>query len=149
MYSLLLAIIYLAFISLGLPDALLGAAWPSMYLQFGVPVSYAGAVSMIIAAGTVISSLMSDRLTRRLGAGRVTAFSVLMTAAVRSATGSAKNADPPLPVSAGMMKSARVKTALRSSDRGSETWLQPRAVNVSTVLYWNESGMIAAVKTLR
>lgn len=70
MYSLLLAIIYLAFISLGLPDALLGAAWPSMYLQFGVPVSYAGAVSMIIAAGTVISSLMSDRLTRRLGAGR-------------------------------------------------------------------------------
>ena len=81
MYSLLLAIIYLAFISLGLPDALLGAAWPSMYLQFGVPVSYAGAVSMIIAAGTVISSLMSDRLTRRLGAGRVTAFSVLMTAA--------------------------------------------------------------------
>ena len=69
MYSLLLAIIYLAFISLGLPDALLGAAWPSMYLQFGVPVSYAGAVSMIIAAGTVISSLMSDRLTRR-AAGR-------------------------------------------------------------------------------
>ena len=69
MYSLLLAIIYLAFISLGLPDALLGAAWPSMYLQFGVPVSYAGAVSMIIAAGTVISSLMSDRLTRRLGRG--------------------------------------------------------------------------------
>ena len=50
MYSLLLAIIYLAFISLGLPDALLGAAWPSMYLQFGVPVSYAGAVSMIIAS---------------------------------------------------------------------------------------------------
>ena len=73
MYSLLLAIIYLAFISLGLPDALLGAAWPSMYLQFGVPVSYAGAVSMIIAAGTVISSLMSDRLTRRLGAGRAVA----------------------------------------------------------------------------
>lgn len=67
MYSLLLAIIYLAFISLGLPDALLGSAWPSMYVQFGVPVSYAGAISMIIAVGTVVSALMSDALTRRLG----------------------------------------------------------------------------------
>ena len=81
MYSLLLAIIYLAFISLGLPDALLGSAWPSMYVQFGVPVSYAGAISMIIAVGTVVSALMSDALTRRLGTGRVTAISVLLTAA--------------------------------------------------------------------
>ncbi len=77
---LLLAIIYLAFVSLGLPDALLGAAWPSMYPQFGVPVSYAGIISMIIALGTIISSLMSDRLTRRLGAGRVTVISVAVTA---------------------------------------------------------------------
>ena len=80
MAHLLLAIIYLAFISLGLPDALLGAAWPSMYPQFDVPVSYAGIISMIIALGTVVSSLQSDRLTKKLGTGKVTALSVLMTA---------------------------------------------------------------------
>ena len=81
MTHLLLAIIYLAFISLGLPDALLGSAWPIMYEEFGVPLSYAGIVAMIISAGTIISSLMSDRLTRVLGAGKVTAVSVTMTAA--------------------------------------------------------------------
>lgn len=81
MVHLLLVIIYLAFISLGLPDSLLGAAWPSMRLEFGVPLSWVGAVSMIIAAGTIVSSLLSDRLTRRLGTGRVTAISVGMTAA--------------------------------------------------------------------
>lgn len=81
MVNLLLAVIYLSFISLGLPDSLLGAAWPMMYTQFQVPVSYAGGVSMIIAAGTIFSSLMSDRLTRRLGTGKVTAFSVGVTAA--------------------------------------------------------------------
>lgn len=80
MYSLLLAVIYAAFVSLGLPDSLLGAAWPVMQKEFGVPVSYAGCVSMIIAAGTVVSSLLSDRLTKRLGTNRVTAFSVLLTA---------------------------------------------------------------------
>lgn len=80
MVHLLLVIIYLSFISLGLPDALLGAAWPSMYPQFDVPVSYAGIISMIIALGTVVSSLQSDRLTKKLGTGKVTAFSVLMTA---------------------------------------------------------------------
>lgn len=80
MVHLLLAIIYLAFISLGLPDALLGAAWPSMYPQFDVPVSYAGIISTIIALGTVVSSLQSDRLTKKLGTGKVTALSVLMTA---------------------------------------------------------------------
>ncbi len=80
MVHLLLVIIYLAFISLGLPDALLGAAWPSMYPQFDVPVSYAGIISMIIALGTVISSLQSDQLTKKLGTGKVTALSVLMTA---------------------------------------------------------------------
>ena len=81
MTQLLLAIIYLAFISLGLPDGLLGAAWPTMYQEFAVPVSYAGAVSMIISFGTILSSLQSDRLTRRLGTGKVTAISVGMTAA--------------------------------------------------------------------
>lgn len=81
MTQLLLAIIYLAFISLGLPDGLLGAAWPTMYQEFAVPVSYAGAVSMIISFGTILSSLQSDRLTKRLGTGKVTAISVGMTAA--------------------------------------------------------------------
>jgi len=80
MTHLLLAIIYVAFISLGLPDALLGAAWPSMYRDFSVPVSYSGIIFMIIAGGTIVSSLQSDRLTKRLGAGSVTAISVLTTA---------------------------------------------------------------------
>jgi fucose permease len=80
MLQLLLAIIYLSFISLGLPDSLLGSAWPTMYKELGVPVSYAGVISMIIAIGTIISSLLSDRITRKLGAGKVTAISVSMTA---------------------------------------------------------------------
>ncbi|MBR5508772.1 MAG: MFS transporter [Lachnospiraceae bacterium] len=81
MVHILLIIIYLSFISLGLPDALLGAAWPIMYQEFQVPISWAGAVSMIIAIGTIVSSLQSDRLTRRFGTGMVTAASVAMTAA--------------------------------------------------------------------
>lgn len=81
MTSLLLIIIYLAFISLGLPDALLGSAWPTMYQELGASVSWAGIISMIIAAGTIVSSLASDRLTRKLGAGKVTAISVFLTAA--------------------------------------------------------------------
>ena len=80
MISLLLAIIYMAFISLGLPDALLGAAWPIMHIDLGVPISYAGIISLFIAAGTVVSSLMSDRMTKWLGPGKVTAISVGMTA---------------------------------------------------------------------
>lgn len=80
MFQLLLAIIYLAFISLGLPDSLLGSAWPIMYQEFSVPVSYAGGISMIIAAGTIVSSLQCDRLTRKFGTGKVTAVSVLTTA---------------------------------------------------------------------
>lgn len=80
MTSLLLIIIYLAFISLGLPDSLLGSAWPSMYQELGASVSWAGIITMIIAAGTIVSSLASDHLTRKLGAGKVTAISVGMTA---------------------------------------------------------------------
>ena len=80
MFSLLLTVIYLAFISLGLPDSLLGSVWPTIYQEFNVPVSYAGAIFMIISAGTIVSSLQSDRLTKLLGTGKVTAFSVLMTA---------------------------------------------------------------------
>ena len=80
MVHLLLFIIYLSFISLGLPDALLGAAWPIMSQEFTVPVSYAGGISLIVAMGTVVSSLQSDRLTKWLGAGKVTAISVATTA---------------------------------------------------------------------
>ena len=80
MIHLLLAVIYLSFISLGLPDALLGSAWPTIYEEFQVPVSYAGIISMIISAGTIVSSLSSDRLTLKLGTGKVTAFSVALTA---------------------------------------------------------------------
>lgn len=80
MTHLVLTIIYIAFISLGLPDALLGSAWPTMYVQFSVPLSYAGIISMIIALGTIISSLQSDRMTKRFGVGLVTAMSVAMTA---------------------------------------------------------------------
>ena len=80
MVSLLLPVIYLAFISLGLPDALLGAAWPSMYPQLGAGVSWAGGVSMIISVGTIVSSLASDWLNNKLGTGRVTALSVATTA---------------------------------------------------------------------
>lgn len=80
MISLLLAIIYVAFISLGLPDSLLGSAWPQMHLDLGVSLSWAGIISMIIALGTVISSLLADKLIYKLGTGKVTAISVLMTA---------------------------------------------------------------------
>ena len=81
MFSLLLPLIYLSFISLGLPDGLLGAAWPSMYTGLGVPVSGAGILSAIICVGTILSSLATDRLTRRLGTGKVTAISIALTAA--------------------------------------------------------------------
>ncbi len=80
MFQLLLVIIYISFISLGLPDSLLGSAWPSIYPKLQVPISYAGIISMIIAMGTIVSSLQSDRLTRKLGTGKVTAISVGITA---------------------------------------------------------------------
>ncbi len=80
MTTLLLLIIYLAFISLGLPDSLLGAAWPTIYAELNVPVSYVGIIAMIIALGTIISSLQSDRLTYKIGTGKVTAISVATTA---------------------------------------------------------------------
>ena len=80
MTHLLIAIIYLAFISLGLPDAVFGGSWPTMYQEFGVPVSFAGIVTVIISIGTIISSLQSDRMTYKFGTGKVTAVSVAMTA---------------------------------------------------------------------
>ena len=81
MYSLLLAIIYVAFVSLGLPDSLVGAGWPVMHQDLGVPVAFAGIITMIIALGTIVSSLASERVTLRFGPGVVTATSVGMTAA--------------------------------------------------------------------
>ena len=80
MFSLLLALIYMAFISLGLPDGLLGSAWPVMHTEMAVPEAYMGIVSMIISGGTIVSSLFSDKITRRLGTGLVTALSVSLTA---------------------------------------------------------------------
>ena len=81
MLTFLIVIIYLSFISLGLPDSLLGSAWPVMRLEFGASLDFAGVISMIITAGTIVSSLLSDRTTRKFGAGVVTAVSVGMTAA--------------------------------------------------------------------
>lgn len=78
MMSLLL-IIYLSFISLGLPDALLGSAWPTVYQQINVPLSYSGIIFVIISLGTVISSLNSDRLTKKFSPSIVTSVSVAMT----------------------------------------------------------------------
>lgn len=80
MVTLLLLVIYVAFISLGLPDALLGVAWPLMQVEYAVPVSLAGLVSMTISVNTIISSVLSGRVLKRFGTGRVTFVSVLMTA---------------------------------------------------------------------
>ncbi|AIZ14826.1 sugar MFS transporter [Bifidobacterium catenulatum] len=80
MVNLLLAVIYVAFVSLGLPDAVLGAAWPTMSVDLGAPISWAGGISMTISAGTIVSALLSDRMTLRFGAGKVTAVSVALTA---------------------------------------------------------------------
>lgn len=76
----LLILIYIAFISLGLPDSLLGSSWPAISRELSVSVSYAGIVSMIVSGGTIVSSLLSDRLIHRLGTGKVTLVSVFMTA---------------------------------------------------------------------
>jgi len=81
MYSFLLALIYLAFISLGLPDSLLGAGWPVMHTELGVSVSFMGIISMVISGGTIVSSLLSDKLTHKFGTRAVTVTSVLLTVA--------------------------------------------------------------------
>ncbi|MGL5314602.1 MAG: MFS transporter [Peptostreptococcaceae bacterium] len=81
MLKVLLVIIYIAFISLGLPDAILGSAWPMIYQDLNVPISYAGVATMIVAGGTIVSSFFSEKLIRRFGTGKVTTFSVFLTAA--------------------------------------------------------------------
>lgn len=80
MATLLLIIIYIAFISLGLPDSLLGVAWPEMQPEFAIPASYAGFVSITGSSGTILSSLLSGRFLKRFGTGKVTFVSVLLTA---------------------------------------------------------------------
>lgn len=82
MASLLLAVIYVAFISLGLPDSLLGSAWPTMSQDLNVPVAWAGGISAVISMFTIVSALLSDRMTLKFGAGKVTAVSVALTAAL-------------------------------------------------------------------
>ncbi len=81
MASFLLFFIYIAFIGLGLPDSLFGTAWPAIYADFNLPISYGSFISSTVACGTIISSLLSARLIRRFGTSNVTAFSTLMTAA--------------------------------------------------------------------
>ena len=80
MFSLLLAIIYLAFISLGLPDSILGSGWPVMHGDLNVPTSFVGIISMTMSAGTIVSSLLSDRLIHKLGVGLITTISAMLTA---------------------------------------------------------------------
>jgi fucose permease len=80
MATFFLIIIYAAFISLGLPDSLLGVAWPAMQPGYHVPFSFAGFISMIISGGTIVSSLLSSRFLKRFGTGKVTFISVFMTA---------------------------------------------------------------------
>ncbi|WP_010283049.1 MFS transporter [Bacillus timonensis] len=80
MATFLLIIIYLAFISLGLPDSLLGVAWPVMQSDFDAPLETAGLLFMTIAGGTIISSLASGKILKRFGTGRLTFFSTLLTA---------------------------------------------------------------------
>lgn len=80
MYSLLLALIYIAFMSLGLPDSLLGSGWPVIHNDLNVPISFMGIISMVISGGTIVSSLLSDKLTRKLGTRILTVISVFLTA---------------------------------------------------------------------
>ena len=80
MATILLVFIYTFYIGLGIPDSLLGSAWPAIYGEFHVPISYASFISAIISAGTVISSLFSTKVIARLGTAKVTAISTTLTA---------------------------------------------------------------------
>ena len=84
MATLLLIIIYIAFIGLGLPDSLFGTAWPAIYNELSLPLSLGSAVTIIITCGTITSSLFSSRVIAKFGTGKVTAFSTAMTAAAIS-----------------------------------------------------------------
>lgn len=80
MATLLLIIIYFAFIGLGLPDSLFGTAWPAIYAEYGLPFSMGSIVTIIITCGTITSSILSARVIARFGTGKVTAVSTAMTA---------------------------------------------------------------------
>ena len=80
MTILLLIFIYIFYIGLGIPDSLLGTAWPAIYAEFHAPISYVSFVSMIISGGTVASSLLSARIIAKLGTPKVTALSTSLTA---------------------------------------------------------------------
>lgn len=80
MATLLLAVIYTAFIGLGIPDSLFGTAWPAIYREFSLPISFASFVTVTTSCGTVVSSLMSSQVIRRFGTARVSAFSTALTA---------------------------------------------------------------------
>ena len=80
MASVLLIVIYIAFIGLGLPDSLFGTAWPAIYADFDLPISFGSIVTSTVACGTIVSSLISARLIHRFGTSRVSAFSTLFTA---------------------------------------------------------------------
>ena len=81
MAVVLLVVIYVAFVGLGVPDSLFGAAWPAMHVDLGIPVSWGSAVTMVTCCGTIVSSLSSAALISRFGTGRVTAVSTALTAA--------------------------------------------------------------------
>ena len=76
----LLVVIYVAFIGLGLPDTILGAAWPLMHPDLSVPISAAGILSIIASIGTIISSLLTPKFLRILGTGKLVAYSIALTA---------------------------------------------------------------------
>ncbi len=80
MATVLLIIIYIAFIGLGIPDSLFGTAWPAIYSDFGLPISFGSFVTVIVSCGTVISSIISSKIIARLGTNRVSAYSTLLTA---------------------------------------------------------------------
>lgn len=80
MTTLLLLVIYIAFISLGIPDSLFGTAWPAIYSELTLPISYGSFVTIIISCGTIISSLLSSRLLARFGTGFICIFSTALTA---------------------------------------------------------------------
>ena len=80
MTTVLLVVIYIAFIGLGIPDSLFGAAWPAIYTEMNIPVSWANFVTIIISAGTIVSSLFSVKLINYLGTAKITAVSTTITA---------------------------------------------------------------------
>ena len=80
MMTLLLVIIFICFIGVGLPDSILGAAWPTIYQELGVPISLAGYISATVSVCTIISSLASARVIKKIGVGGVTAICTVMTA---------------------------------------------------------------------